>query len=199
METEKYNPNHHEPSAKTMREALKGFKCIEPQILKSLRAKGIRYFEDHDDNQILHHLDRHNGIDSMVIYDDNQIRFMANRIQYNQNYKTFTVRETFLGSKNTEYQKRKDAINDGYAYPHLTSQVYLNKKTNSILSMAFVRTSDLYEYIDEHQEELKYFVAKDGGLENGFIVVEWQKLIADGVLLVVYENGETKYHNNKYR
>jgi len=195
MEKGKYNPNHHEPSAKTMREAVEYFKKIEPITLKALGAKDIRYFEDYDTNEIIHQLDRYNGVDSMVVYKSDHARFMANRIQYNTNYQTFTIRETFLNSKNTEYQKRKDAIHKDYIFPHLTNQVYFDKRTNNVLSMAIIKTEDLYQYIDDHEDELKCFTANNGGLENRFIVVEWHKLISSGVFLVKYENGATQHYN----
>lgn len=187
----------YQQTTKTLKKALNTFKSIEPLLLNTLNAKEIKYFEEYEDSEILQHLDVYSGIDSMVIYNNNHIRFMANRVQYNNNYKTFTIRETYINSKNTEYLKRSNAIKQEYSYPQLTSQVYVNEIDNKVLSMAFIKTKDLYKYIDDNENKLLYRQANNGGTINKFIVVDWQSLIDNGYLLVVYENGAITHHNIK--
>ena len=152
---------------------------IYPKIKKLGYIGGIiKSTEDIDnDDQIVKILDKICGIDALS-KDGNIIYTISNRIQYGKSYNSFTIRHTTgNGSTNTEYKKRKLAIENGGLYPEYIIQSYIDY-CGSLLSIGIAKTINIIKYIDDEQPELKTNL-QDGSLfypifwKNVKMVGEW--------------------------
>lgn len=93
-------------------------------------------------------LDMLAGIDAwQVLTSPVAMRGLASRVQWGQARNTFTVRIALPSGAETEYHKRIRALDNqeqGYLYPHLTVQAYIDQVGGTLLSAAVVRTADLF-------------------------------------------------------
>jgi hypothetical protein len=97
-------------------------------------------------NVILKKLDSKCGID-WIVENKEQIITVASRIQFGNNWGSFTIREQRYTGTKTEYQKRVEAIEKGYLYPLYTCQCYF-KDDYTFLGGAIMRTVDLYKSLE---------------------------------------------------
>ena len=128
-------------------------------------------------------LDMLAGIDAWQIVKDTGIRGLAVRVQWcPESYETFTVRYERRNGAKTEYAKRVEAMVDdrrGWLFPHLTCQAYLTER-EIMLSVAVVRTKDLYLWLDiQPSGWWKPIWNKDGS--SSFQPVKWDDLLRDNV------------------
>lgn len=122
-------------------------------------------------NEVLILMDVRSGID-YIREDDSGLQGIAARCQWNIAYNTFTIREKRHTGTATEFEKRKEAIKNGYFYPAFTLQAYFDdRKTNNLLSLGLIRTLDLYNFIENNPE--KVHVNKS---DNDFIYIHWKDL-----------------------
>lgn len=134
-------------------------------------VKGDLYSIEDSDNEILRLFDKFAGIDLISLFDSNIIG-IASRVQWGKAYNTFTIRKERRTGTETEYKKRLNAIKKGYFYPALTMQIYCdNRKDNNILSMAMMKTIDLYELIETNPELFKTQLS-----DNFFIFIKWDDI-----------------------
>jgi len=128
-------------------------------------------------------LDQYSGIDLIGKKNDN-LMTMACRIQWDKNYKTFTIRYKRTSGAKTEYEKRIEAIEKGYLYPGWTMQAYMNgmfdnnnklidEKSLKILGCAVIRTDVLYKFINEEKIIFHNTANHEG---NEFIYVYWDHI-----------------------
>lgn len=148
---------------------------IKPQ-LSLLYGEHIEFINiEGTNNYILEKLDQFSGLDAIAIsHKQKNICGVASRIQYTSKfYPTFTVRASRVSGAKTELEKRKQAIENGYFYPRLTLQAYINKDTGELIRGAIVKTVDLFELIDNG-----YYSTNDTGAgqigQAKFYVVKWQ-------------------------
>lgn len=128
-------------------------------------------------------LDQYSGIDLIGKKNDN-LMTIACRIQWDKNYKTFTIRYKRISGIKTEYEKRIEAIEKGYLYPGWMMHVYmsglfnndnrlLDEKSLKILGCAVIRTDELYKFITE---EKIIFHNKANYEGNEFIYIYWDHI-----------------------
>lgn len=93
------------------------------------------------------------GIDAwQIIRDRSAMRGIGSRVQWGENYESFTIRYSCTSGRETEYAKRLFAIqskSEGYLYPHLTIQAYLDQAGGTLLSAAAIPTELLIGKISE--------------------------------------------------
>ena len=140
-------------------------------------------------------LDMLAGIDAwQVLTSPAAMRGLASRVQWGPAHNSFTVRIALPSGTETEYHKRIRALDNreqGYLYPHLTVQAYLDQVGGTLLSAAVVRTADLFEkarLLVENRSKLRLdersrlfgFRQNPDGTE--FLYMSWSYLRYEGVL-----------------
>ena len=127
-----------------------------------------------EDNTACKILDMSCGIDYLLTSSKSSLIFgIASRVQYGQNYRTFTVRKSRESGVLTEYQKRQQAISLGGIFPKFTMQAYV--KDNEIDGLAIVKTNDLIEFINRgYAEEKSTRIDKIG--QATFYVCKWDNV-----------------------
>jgi len=138
------------------------------------------------DDPVYKALDLFAGID-LIWIKNNQISGVANRIQIsNKNWATFTIRAERESGTKTEYDKRKESINDGLSiYPQYTIQSYVTDN-NELLSFAIVPTVDIFDAIEKGYYELQHTRADQKG-QAFFYVVKWDVLEKLGKRIKIFE------------
>jgi len=144
----------------------------------------IIHTEALDDCSFSRHLDIHSGIDAWHVHPDHGARGLALRVQSMEYpFHTFTIRKSRNSGTKTEYQKRKEAIEKGWLYPHLTIQGYVSSfdDEGELLCFAIGRTSQLLERIDAletlRSTQGEYAVLEDCYTDStynaDFYVIHW--------------------------
>lgn len=89
------------------------------------------------------------GIDAwQVSHRQGFMRGIASRVQWGVCYSSFTIRTRSVFGQETELHKRWRALQhsaDGYLYPHLTVQAYVDQRQGKLLAAAAIRTRCLIE------------------------------------------------------
>lgn len=94
----------------------------------------------------------------------------------------------------TEYQKRIESIERGEFFPALTLQAYMNnREENKLLSLAVMKTIDLYELIETHNELFQKRTS-----DNVFLFIKWDyiKRLTDKKILIFRHK---KYNSANYK
>lgn len=114
------------------------------------------YITEDSEDETLKRLDQLAGIDAFQEV-EGQMRGVALRIQYGNNWGTFTIRYARASGQTTEFYKRIKALqgNDGYLSPYFTSQIYIDKESMQILGGAICKTVNLYDYVLQNLEYLR--------------------------------------------
>lgn len=157
-------------------------KYIKPVLVEKLMADKIEIVEG-DIKELTNDWDVIAGIDYWFINNKKGIRGIASRIQFNcsKSWNTFTIRKSKLSGAKTEYQKRKEAIENDWLYPYWVIQGYLDKN-GSLLSFALARTKDVIKMIDNGFCETN--VNPDGTV---FYVVYWENMKDLKYKIYIYE------------
>lgn len=122
-------------------------------------------------NPILKLFDTKSGIDYIRENSDG-LQGIASRVQWGKAWNSFTIRYARHTGTETEFEKRKRQITNGYLYPAFTLQAYFdNRDNNDLLSIGIIKTIDLYKFVSEYPELVKY---RDS--DNKFAVVFWRDL-----------------------
>jgi hypothetical protein len=132
-------------------------------------------------------LDQYACIDAWYIEDDKGIRGIASRVQYDADYRTFTVRKSRVSGARTEFDKLTFAIKKEWLYPFWFCQAYIARNPKRLLSVAVCKTKDLVEYISTGSEQDDWYVRnvdRDGAAT--FYVVDWDKFRTKYPLLVIF-------------
>lgn len=159
-------------------DSILALKKIKDNILPTLLSGEIHCIESSKDF-ILMKLDAFCGVD--YIREDNiGLQGVAARVQWmgtSSPYNTFTIRTDRHSGTKTELSKRVEQIENGYFYPAFTLQAYFdNRQDNNLLSIAVVRTMDLYSYLISNPDELLHRES-----DNKFVAVNWDNLIKHNV------------------
>lgn len=102
---------------------------------------------------------------------------LGSRVQWEEDYRTFTVRYELPSGRPTEYEKRSQAIAEGSLYPHWTAQAYLDKPGGYVKSAAVCWTPDIYAYLASPAGQYcRILTARSDG--NKFKAVDWKHLSA---------------------
>ncbi len=118
-------------------------------------------------------LDQLAGIDFWIVGDDG-MRGLASRVQdQGVAWDTFTIRKERKSGTETEYDKRKRAMDEDYLTPHWTVQAYLSDD-GELLSAAVCETDSLIKWIQMGVEGEHYEIRRT--YEDGvawFYTIEW--------------------------
>lgn len=169
-------------------------KRYEYTILKLLNASKLIACENKDD-EVAKLLDRSCGIDYILVSEDGHTsRGLACRLQedrFNEKYRTFTVRRSRDSGVETEYKKKKKAIEGGGLYPSLTLQGYIDTENDRIDRLAVVRTEELIDYCENDRPDIRHTGRGNVG-QASFYVVDWDRYRASGRWILIAERGEEK-------
>lgn len=172
---------------KDMRRSMLLVEKYKNVILDALRAEKITCVEG-DDNDVLKMLDLTCGIDYYHVYSDGLVRGIASRWQTIRKgqpiWNTFTIRKERESGADTEYKKRKHAIEKGGEYPYLTMQGYVDE-SDELLSVGFARTADIIECIDKNLASTQHTGYSQHG-QASFYVIKWDVMIANGYTVLVH-------------
>ena len=174
---------------------------LEKRIIK--RNGRLIAVEDQS-NELCEALDRFAGIDYIYQF-GNHVASFAVRCQkinpFNGRYDgfdTFTIRSKKDTLTTTEKFKRSEAIKWGYIYPTFTVQAYLKDNMDGdVISVAIIKTVDLYSVYEKHPKIIKTNYAHTGGDTNIFDNILWSDLKSKGYRISMYpsrsEEAEVKY------
>jgi len=120
-------------------------------------------------------LDKHSGIDAIMLNGSGDISGVALRIQTcsEKNWRTFTIRNTRSSGAKTEYEKRGKQIYDAHPsfYPHFTCQSYFDKESR-LIGGGLCYTKTIFDVIKANIESKKgVYVQTNKSDGNTFIVV----------------------------
>src|SRR5258708_785080 len=130
------------------------------------------------------------------------MRGIASRIQWGEkDWHTFTLRKSRSSRKDTEIRKRLWQLahrHEGYLYPHITVQAYVNKERTDLLSVAVAHTHELIPWacktfatLETFRQNISYNRAGvwekeshdlDGSWAT-FLAVDWDVYQATGLYL----------------
>ena len=149
-------------------------------IVNRLQLDGMVISLEHGENEAYRWLDKISGIDWLYKTNDDHVSGIAVRIQFvdpdAQPYNTFTVRFARHTGNATEYEKRKESIDNGCLNPTYTIQAYVNQNDpTEVISAAIVKTNDLYAYCDQYQNEISENVS-----DNVFKIMKWDLIKQHG-------------------
>lgn len=149
-------------------------KCIESirKNILPLLISGEIYSIEASQNQILILLDTYSGID-YIRQTNEGLQGIAARVQWTDKpYNSFTIRSNRKSGVDTELKKRLYQIDNGYFYPAFTLQAYFdNRNDNNLLSIAIIRTKDLYNlYLNSPEKFQK------NKSDNDFVFIYWANI-----------------------
>ena len=150
----------------TLNKKLKaGHKMIHTEILKE---------------SIAMMLDKHSGIDAIMLSGAGDISGVALRIQTcsEKNWQTFTIRNTRANGTKTEYEKRLKQIYDAHPsfYPHFTCQAYFDK-TSRLIGGGLCYTKTIFDAIKNNLDNSKgVYMQTNKSDGNTFIVVPFSMI-----------------------
>ena len=98
-------------------------------------------------NIILNKLDTKSGID-WIAENENHIITIAARIQFGDNYRTFTIRKERKTATKTELEKRKEAIENGFLYPLYTCQCYFTNNYNFLAALVTYDGGEIFLFLE---------------------------------------------------
>lgn len=147
--------------------SVKAFEGIRKTYLPRVISGKIHTIEQAK-NEVLIMLDTTSGID-YIRQDEHGLQGIAARAQWGNAWDTFTIREARHTGTQTELEKRLYQIHNGYFFPFFTMQAYFdNKEDNNLLSIAVIKTADLY-WLYENKACIFHRRASD----NEFLFVNW--------------------------
>lgn len=175
-------------------------KVVWPKIAPLCGGGDLIHLEG-SDHQTDRDLDIFAGIDGYQRHIDKGLRGIASRVQpiwpLRRPWNTFTIRYARDSGTLTEYEKRLTAIEstgNGWLYAHLTVQAYIRTGTAALLSVAVVKTCDLFLHLKtcdfEHNPSRgsQCYLDRTGLHGAGgavFVVAPWAHLKICGIKLKV--------------
>jgi len=127
------------------------------------------------DGELQRRLDREAGIDA-ILFSPCGVFGIASRIQFDENFRTFTIRKERVSGATTEWEKLQNAVKQDSLMPSLTVQAYVDG--NRLLGAAVASTSDLVRWIERHPCETKTTGWNQQG-QAEFWIVPWDSLQND--------------------
>lgn len=170
-----------------MKESSLHVKSKIAPIIETLRPGWKVYPVEGEGSELSKILDVNCGIDYLMCSEKSDLVYgIASRVQYGENYRTFTVRKARETSAKTEYDKRKTSITLNGIYPEYTMQAYVLE--DKVRGLGVIKTKDLIEAIDlkQYSKVLKTHDDKIGQAE--FYVCNWDVLKYFGYKVFEYQN-----------
>lgn len=129
-------------------------------------------------NELARLIDTHSGIDWIQICGNGtkSLRGIASRVQWDVDYRTFTIRTHRPSGAKTEYEKRSLEIKDGggWLLPAITTQAYVSG--GKLLSYGIIKTKSLYGHIDNRGGPDSYNPIQNTDGSSSFIAVPWGEI-----------------------
>lgn len=184
----------YEAVMRDMKTSLEQVKRATP-IIKKIMGGGDILAVEGNDNEILIMLDQNCGTDYFYKFDKTNSKQkqdlvwgIGSRFQpAKKPWNTFTIRRTRKDTgADTEYAKRKWAIDHNGIYPYLTLHGYYDSDTGDILSLAIARTVDIWDAIQKGYCRVQT-TGKDQIGQSTFFVVDWTEMIKQGYKVHIYE------------
>lgn len=143
------------------------------------------------ENEMQRTLDIFGGVDWIQHLDNGTIQTWATRVQWGQDWSTFTIRESREYGTRTELAKRIQQVEtEGCLYPTYTLQAYISeKRVGQLLSVAFVKTKELISYIQQAPNEVYRRAVFDNGAAT-FLVIKWNRYQKFGFFIQILRPGE---------
>lgn len=170
--------------------------CVWPKVKAWCREGEIYLAEDPaiEGDPVLQFCDQYSGIDAwQILHKNRRVRGIASRVQFGRAFKSLTIRFRRTTGAETEFAKRlfelKNPAN-GYVTPGLTIQAYCTQRPSrgqsELLHAVMVRTSDLYDYIENNPRAVDTRTNPSDG--NIFKVVWWPHMKELGYKVRAYED-----------
>lgn len=163
-----------------------------PIIREALCDCGLSILQvEGKDEEICKILDTTCGIDYFILKSDKQMFGVAWRCQWvepGREYNSFTIRKSRDSGTQTEYEKRKLAIENDSIYPQYVVQAFANINTNEIISLAITTTKDELAFLDNpvtYKEERHTRSDKIG--QASFYVLYWVDIRLYGYYIIIYK------------
>lgn len=175
-----------------MRQSAYYLKKYRETLLGILRASEIIPCEN-EPERVACHLDISCGIDYILVSEDGTFsrgigcRFQEDR--FGEKYRTFTVRKGRDSGAETEFEKRKKAIEKGGLYPYLTLHAYVDRERDRIDRLAVAKTDELIDYCEKRHPPVRHTCYGESG-QAEFYVVEWDEYKAAGRDILIREGDE---------
>lgn len=132
-----------------IRKSADDFNRLVKPIASIYLRSTFKTIEGVTDDEVTMALDRLSGIDAWCFH-KHGIRGVGSRMQRTHKYfRTFTIRKSIASGNETEYDKRKRAIEKGWLYPVLTVHSYATIDGSRLRGFAFAKTKDIIEAIDK--------------------------------------------------
>jgi hypothetical protein len=147
---------------------------VWPEIVRYVGGGTLRSLETGEND-----LDRTGGIDAYQLLRTG-IRTIAQRTQFVDDYRkpaTFTIRYSRRRNSLTEFQKRYDAINQGFDVPGLVIQAYVHEQRQQFIRAAIVHGRPFYEYVIADARRWQTRENREDGAV--FLVVPWSSISID--------------------
>lgn len=158
---------------------------IKPVLQEKFKTQYISV-EANKIDELAKLLDTLSGID-LWQYTKEGMRGIASRIQRTKDsFDTFTIRNFRDNGARTEYEKRRNAIENDYLYPYYTIQGYIVE--DKLASFALAKTEDIMDLISIGCYTKNHTGRNQIG-QAGFYVVLWSDLQDQRKPIVVYKNG----------
>ncbi len=174
---------------------------VWPKIKDECGSGELLPVEGVTDSTMARNLDKLAGIDAWQLFNNKKgMRGLASRIQWApkqskinasllpwQPYASFTIRKHRTTGAETEWTKRKralDNIKSGVIFPGLTIQAYVDvPRTGNLLYACAVRTSDLFEFATEGfiGTAWESKINPDDGNEFAIFWVDWLQTLGVNV------------------
>lgn len=135
---------------------------VAPVLRQALNAKTILPTEPTAsgyDSDLAAALDMRAGIDGFFVDGDNDIYAYASRVQFGQNYGTFTLRRSRPTGARTEFNKLVHARQVQAPMPTFHIQNYVDADGQNA-TVAIVETLELLRYVYKHRDQWR---RADGG------------------------------------
>lgn len=169
------------------------FKDVVWPVIKCRFGGELVPVESVTDSDMASMIDRRSGIDAWHLSDSDRIRGIASRVQFGRKaWNTFTVRRSRDTGSQTEYEKRRRDIasNQGWLYPHLTVQAFIDDSGEEpkFLAAAASTTETIIQTCDAIEDGK--ISPPNGGIRRAqnatFFWVSWGFLISQEKPIVVF-------------
>lgn len=120
-------------------------------------------------------LDTQAGIDALLVHPRFGVLGIAVRIQYDKNWRTFTVRMKRETQARTEFSKLLAAQTNGGITPKLMVHAYVDREKQTLLGAAVAKVEDVYQCIASELCETRQ-TSDDQIGRAAFYVVDWDML-----------------------
>lgn len=167
---------------KDLSDSSRAIWSIKDSVLPKLINGRIHSIEESNNDTLLL-FDKHSGVD-LIRQDKIGLQGIASRVQFGNDWQTYTIRAKRQSGAKTELEKRLEQIQHGYFYPAFTLQAYFdNRKDLNLLSIAVVKTVDLYHFLINNPSRVKKRTS-----DNMFIFCSWYDLKASGYKIKIINN-----------